>query len=359
MDCEAIRQGRRPFLTTCTSAGVLALCSAKASARRSSEKPAPMLDIHVHLFGTGDAGTGCRLSKKITNGLLYRGMVELLRLRGRAKTTDESYRQALLEHVQGSPVSRVALVAQDAVYDRHGKPDWDRTPFYTPNDYAFAVCRDAAHQLSPCVSINPNRRDALEELDRCVAKGARIVKIHPPTQGVDLADRRHRSFFAQCADRSVVVMVHTGHEHAAPIIDKTLADPRKLELALSEGCTVVASHCGTGSPGDTPDMLPSFLAMIRKYDRLWGDTSVLGIATRARDFLMILDDDESVPRLVHGSDFPFPAMPAAFIERIGFQAAMRLQRQNNLLRRDFDLKQALGVGRASAERGYRLLFGGK
>ena len=45
-----------------------------------------------------------------------------------------------------------------------------------------------------------------------------------------------------------------------------LADPRKLELALDAGCTVVACHSGTGWLQDTPDMLPTFLAMVRKRE---------------------------------------------------------------------------------------------
>ena len=94
-------------------------------------------------------------------------------------------------------------------------------------------------------------------------KSARLLKIHPPTQGVDLIEKKHARFFRRCADLKMVVMVHTGHEHAAPIFSIELADPRKLELALDVGCTVVACHCGTGRQQDRPDMLPGFLAMVR------------------------------------------------------------------------------------------------
>ena len=31
-------------------------------------EPPPTLDIHVHLFGVGDGGTGCRIAKSITEG---------------------------------------------------------------------------------------------------------------------------------------------------------------------------------------------------------------------------------------------------------------------------------------------------
>ena len=83
-------------------------------------------------------------------------------------------------------------------------------------------------------------------------RGAGLLKIHPPTQGVDLAEKKHIPFFARCGELTVVLMAHTGHVHSAPVVDQTLGDPRKLELALDAGCTVVACHCGTGWPLERP-----------------------------------------------------------------------------------------------------------
>jgi predicted TIM-barrel fold metal-dependent hydrolase len=209
--------------------------------------------------------------------------------------------------------------------------------------------------MIPCVSINPDRADAVHELERCAAKGAKVLKIHPPTQGVDLSEKKHTGFLRRCAALKMVVMVHTGHEHSAPIFDIRLADPQRLELALDSGCTVVACHCGTGRSTDRPDMLPSFLAMVRKYKNLWGDTAVLGSAGRERDFQRLLADPQAKQRLLHGSDFPFPPFPLAFASVIGLKKATQLQLIPNWLKQDFALKEALGIGRASAERAYRFI----
>ncbi len=309
----------------------------------------------MHLFGTGDAGSGCRLSKATTDGPLFKFMVEHLRLRKRAKTLDEGYALALAEQVEKSGLDKAVILAQDAVYDQRGKPDWDKTHFYIPNDYLLQVVARYPARMVPCVSINPNRADAIAELERCAAKGARVLKIHPPTQGVDLADKKHGAFFRRSAALKIIVMVHTGHEHSAPIYNIRLADPQKLELALDSGCTVVACHCGTGRSSDRPDMLPSFLAMVRKYKNLWGDTAVLGSLGRARDFQRLLADPKARERLLHGSDFPFPAVPLGFASIIGLKKATLLQSIPNWMKQDFDLKEALGIGRTSAERAYRFI----
>lgn len=317
----------------------------------------PTLDIHLHLFGLGDNGSGCHLSRTITDGRAFRALSDQLGFRQRAPTVDEAYVLALAEQVQQSGLAKAVILAQDAFYDQAGKPAWEKTHFYVPNDYLFQVVARYPDKMIPCVSINPQRADAIPELNRCAARGAQVLKIHPPTQGVDLSDNRYAKFFQRCADLKMVVMVHTGHEHTAPIVDAELANPRKLALALEQGCTVVACHCGTGWPTDSPDMLPDFLAMVRKYDNLWGDTSVLGSAGRAGDVVRLLADTAAQPRLLHGSDFPFPVAPDAFASVLGEPAVAALKTIRNPLDQDLALKEALGPGRASAERAYRLICG--
>jgi hypothetical protein len=174
------------------------------------------LDIHVHLFGVGDAGSGCRLSKATSEGRLFKHLAGKLRLRERAKTADEGYFLALAEQVEKSGLDKAVVLAQDAIYDSRGRPDWDKTPFYVPNDYLLQVAARHPRRMIPCISINPERADAMAELDRCAAQGARLLKIHPPIQGVDLADKKHAGFFRRCADLKIIVMVHTGHEHSSP-----------------------------------------------------------------------------------------------------------------------------------------------
>ena len=69
----------------------------------------------------------------------------------------------------------------------------------------------------------------------------------------------------------------------------------------------------------------------------------------------LLADGQTRERLLHGSDFPFPATPLAFAGTIGVFEAARLQAIKNVIEQDFALKDALGIGRVSAERAYRLI----
>jgi len=326
--------------------------------RRVEKGPGkPVLDIHVHLFGTGDGGSGCRLSRRIRDSIVFRYLIENLKINEHGGTLDEGYVKYLVKTARQSGLHRCVLLAQDAVYDEKGDPDWARTHVYIPNDYLFQVCSRYPELFIPCPSINPDRRDCLEELERCASRGAPILKIHPPIQGVDISHRKHTRFFSRCAEKGIIVMVHTGHEHSAPVIDANLADPRKLELALEQGCTVVACHCGSGWPGERPDFLIHFVEMARRHDRLWGDTAVLGTTLRIYDVNRLLAERDILPRLLHGSDFPFPSSPGSFFLQLGIPRARELQKVENLLKRDLALKESLGFGRESAERAHELLLG--
>lgn len=341
---------RRGFTTT-----VLATMLGTPLLGQSTAKPT--LDLHVHLFGTGDSGSGCRLGDAIQNGVQFRALTFGLGIRNKGKTLDEGYVNVLAEQVKLSGLTKVAILSQDAVYDTMGEPDWKTTSFYVPNDYVIQVAEQHKQTMIPCPSINPMRKDAIEELERIHSKGAKLFKIHPPTQGVNVADPKYTKFYRRCAELKIVIMVHTGHEHSAPVIDKDLANPSRLELMLDQGPTVVACHCGTGWPSDTPDQLPAFTLLLKRYPKLWGDTSVLGTPGRVRDFYRLLDSSPVRDRLLHGSDFPFPISPSGFVDRIGKDAVQSIAKEKSWIAKDYQLKTALGIGRTSAERAWQIVLG--
>jgi len=97
------------------------------------------------------------------------------------------------------------------------------------------------------------------------------------------------------------------------------------------------------------------LKLLKRYPNLWGDTAVLGSAGRVRDLRRRLDEGSEVQdRLLHGSDFPFPSVPAAFEAMIGKDASTRITNEKNWIEQDYARKVALGIGLESARRAYRL-----
>lgn len=319
------------------------------------QRPFPLIDFHVHLFGVGDGGTGCFLSAKQKSHWNYRYFLRLLNLSENGHM-DEDYVQRLVTQLRASSISKAVLQAWDCRYDSQGRQDLENTSsVYVPNEYLFSIVRRFPELFIPCASINPKRRESREELDRCADAGAKVVKIHPPTQDVDPAHPGLRPFYRRCAERKVILMVHTGTEHAAETVGTAFSDPQRLVPALEEGCTVIAAHAGTRAFFDKEDFFPNFVRLVRQFPRLYCDTAVLADRFRWRTLPRILETPEVLERTIHASDFPFPSNALVFWNRLSLSQFLSLLSERNLLERDYRLKQALGLPPEVFLRGAKLL----
>jgi len=83
--------------------------------------------------------------------------------------------------------------------------------------------------------------------------------------------------------------------------------------------------------------------MMRSQPRLYGDTAVLGCLARWRCLPDVLSSPAVRPRILHGSDWPFPANALVFWNRLHPLTLLDLMAEQNLFLRDYRLKQALGV----------------
>jgi predicted TIM-barrel fold metal-dependent hydrolase len=244
----------------------------------------------------------------------------------------------------------VAL-AFDAVYDREGNYDAANTHLYVTNDYVAQLAAKHSKVLFGA-SVHPYRKDAVAELERCVQRGAVLLKWLPIVQNFDPADDRCLPFYEALAHHRLPLLCHTGGEQSLPSLNKSYADPRLLIPALRQGVTVIAAHCGTRSrPGET-DFTPVFLRMAHDYENLYGDTAALNLPTRSYAYRSILKDDVVRQRLLHGSDWPIVCVPPL---QVGWRNAVRLWRVRNWMRRDVLTKRQLGFDDAYWHRAAQIL----
>ena len=356
-----MKLSRRHFLASLLFASSCAGSGGTGSREPEEDEPTgPLVDFHVHLLGIGDEGSGCFLSERQRN-FAATGMPAyypvLLRLLGLTENgqMDRDYVSVLVSQLRQSSIEKAVLIGQDGRYDEDGILDREATNFYVPNDHLLQVVREHSDLFVPCVSINPKRRDAFEELERCAEAGARVLKIHPPIQDVDPGLDRFRPFYRRLAELDILLMVHTGAEHGSPIVGDEFSDPKRLLPALEEGCTVIAAHSGMGTFLDRVDFFPTLVDLLDRHPRLYCDSAVLASTTHWRSIPRILEQGLVLERLVHGSDFPFPSHALAFWNRLNPMDLLRLSSESNLLERDFRLKMALGLTVGVFERGGRLL----
>lgn len=300
--------------------------------------------MHVHMVGNGVAGSGGWMRLSGWHCWLAMFMVRQLGFPTAVLKQDLEtiYSQRLLELVRESSSDAIVLLAHEQVHDPDGTPRKDLGSMFVPNDVVLDLAAQHPEFLAG-VSIHPARRDAVEELNRCLDRGAVLMKCLPNCQNIDPSDARYRPFWKRMAAARLPLLAHTGGEHTVPVVDARLADPKLLRLPLECGVTVIAGHCATKSGPFDRDYFDDWVAMLAEFPNLYGDISALVSLNRCghlRDCLR----PEILPRILHGSDFPVPVlghrlwMEGAF----GWDAFRTCQNVKNPLERDWRFKQALG-----------------
>lgn len=316
---------------------------------------AAALDVHVHVLGMGTGGSGCWMNEAARRSLTVRAGLWNLRLHTGQPDLDQRYIAYLKSRVRSAGFLRqVVLLAQDYFYTRAGEREPLRTPFYTPNEYVARVAAQHPEFLFGA-SIHPYRRDALDELARAAAAGAVLVKWIPNVLAIDLADPRCRAFYRRLVELKMPLLVHTGDEQALFVAGQEYGDPRRLVAPLEQGVTVIAAHVASLGERDARFNLDLLADMFPRWSNLFADTSALTLVTRWRQLIRLARRTELHARLVHGSDFPLPPATTLFFGRLPLGRWWNTWKRENPLRRDFEIKQALGLPAEVYRRGYQLL----
>lgn len=318
--------------------------------------PKPLrIDCHVHVVGNGTGGTGCWYRPR---GITRFGAPILVRAVGLPPSAlkgdlDGLYARQILRYVQESSLDAAVILAQDDPYEENGKKIEDKGSFFVPNDYVLKLAREHAEFLA-AVSIHPARADALDELERCVAGGAVMLKCLPNCQNIDWNNPRYTRFLERMAEHGIVLLAHTGSERTLPVLAPQLADPRVLTRALEIGVTCIAAHSGTGMMVLDPDYFETFAEMTKRFPRLYGDNSALACANfRFRpSALRRMLEPELHARILHGSDVPVPvtAVLAWLFGMMGWRAWRETAAISNPIERDAAIKRALGFNEATFTR---------
>ena len=332
--------------------------------------PTKVIDAHVHLLGIGGGADGAWIGdqmQRLTNPLQYaryRFFLNASCVRY-IDGANRAYLDRLLAcHRATSPGARLMLLAFDQVYDPDGRARPETTAFHVPNAYARAVAERHPGELEWAASVHPYRPDAVEALDAAVAGGALAVKWLPNAMGIDPASSRCDPFYDALARHRVPLLTHGGRERAVRGVgDDELGNPLKVRRALDHGVRVIVAHCasfGTGvdlDAGPSGPVVPNVDLFARLMDDpryehlLMGDISALMQSNRTAAALgKVLERTEWHERLLNGSDYPLPGVPAlfalddlvehGFLPTDGVPVLARIQDHNPLMF-DFVLKRTV------------------
>ena len=300
----------------------------------------PIADVHVHLLGSSSAN-GCYLSDRFQNSFAVR-FSRLFTDLGDGDTPearDRAYVDRMLKLIAELPDNwRGILLPMDGIYDSSGELDLNSTLFLIPNDYALSIAAES-NKLVPASSINPGRKDAIDELERVADSGAVIVKWIPNTMGINPSDKSILPFYRKMKELSLTLLSHTGTEYAVGgAVDQTLGNPQLLRLPLDEGLNIIAAHCASGGGDVNGSYFSQFLGMVDDFPNLYGDISGLSMLHKVSSLRHLIRNPHYFDKLCYGSDFPLYYKPATspfyFLGLLSISTAMALEKIDNDFQRD-------------------------
>jgi predicted TIM-barrel fold metal-dependent hydrolase len=325
-------------------AGLSPRASAAIAAAWSGLDPAKIIDVHTHLMGTGAGGTGNFVNPFMLSWchpfrhMEYKVLTSAAGIAD-AEHADEQYVARLVSLARNiENHGKYCLLALDRNYRRDGEVDLEKTTFYVPDDYAYAVAEKYPDVFEPAMSIHPYRRDALAEMDTFAKRGGRLIKWLPNGMGIDPADPVCEPFYDRMKELGLILLTHAGEEKAVEAATQDLGNPLRLRAALDRGVRVIVAHCaslGEDEDLDAPGkpLVSSFRLFLRlmetkKYEGLlFGDISAMTLANRCGNGSLetILNRTDLHSRLINGSDYPLPAanilLRTGKLESLGFITA--------------------------------------
>jgi uncharacterized protein len=331
-------------------------------------------DVHAHLLGNGDSGSGCKISPKLES-LLYPLQFLQKKFFLNGACVDETRGRVDLDYVArlqtlmaDFPAGyKLMLLAFDHAHTVDGTQLANDSAFYVPNKYCAKVASASATRFAFAASIHPYREDAAEALGLAVAQGAKAIKWLPSAMGIDPANPRCDAFYQAAVKHNIPIISHAGQERAVKGVHaQQFGNPLRLQRALDLGVKVIVAHCA--SMGEDADesgtMVESFslfekMMVIKSHEgQLFGDVSAITQTNRAPYLKRIMRHGEWQTRLLNGSDYPLPGVIPLFdVGKLVSNGWLRADvavhltavREYNALLFDFLLKRHLRINGARFE----------
>jgi len=194
--------------------------------------------------------------------------------------------------------------------------DPERAPAYRlPNDRVLAWASESGGRLYAYCRLDP-ADDPVGEAERCLALGARGIKLHPRAQAFGFGNEAAESIWRVASEAKVPILVHAGR--GMPRMDPL------AELALRfPDVVVVLAHAAIADQG-------MFASRLAEHPSILYDTSTFSVFDQIELFARV-----PVERIVFASDTPY-GRPVA-----GLYTALRIAAYAGL---DADERRALVGG---------------
>jgi hypothetical protein len=180
-------------------------------------------------------------------------------------------------------LDQVAPTARACTFPFH---DPERSPAYrVPNDRVLEWAEESGGRLYPYCRLDP-ADDPVTEAERCLALGARGIKLHPRAQAFGFGNDAAESIWKVADEARVPILIHAGR--GMPPMDPL------AELALRfPDVVLILAHAAIADQG-------MFAARLRDHPSIYYDTSTFSVFDQLELFARV-----PLERIVFASDVPY------------------------------------------------------
>ncbi len=208
-------------------------------------------------------------------------------------------------------LDQVGPTARACTFPLH---DPERRPSYRlPNDRVLQWAAESDGRLYPYCRLDP-AEDPVGEAERCLALGARGIKLHPRAQAFGFGDQAAESIWKVAEEAGVPILIHAGR--GMPRMDPL------AELALRyPDVVLVLAHAAIADQG-------MFAARLAHHPNVVYDTSTFSVFDQLELFARV-----PAERIVFASDVPYgrPLGALHTVLRIAAYAGLDERERNSVL----------------------------
>jgi len=262
----------------------------------------------------------------------------------------DAFVETFINNIKNSKhIKKSVLLSVDSKIDNKGcKIHKDKT-VCSSNEDILKEYKKYPNWIIPFFSINPNRKDALDLIDKYVALGFKGAKFLQNYWDIDINDKRYIPYFEKIKSYDLPIIIHTGSEYSISSNPKY----EKIEVAnqaIDIGCKVVLAHFGVNivMQSQAKYLHNNFsfkaqnfgedyfktLKYLEKHKNVYADLSAIIALFRAKIVEDLAKNQKHIHhKLLFGTDYPVPFSILFSYHSLGLKKRLEIEKIENPLDR--------------------------
>ncbi len=262
----------------------------------------------------------------------------------------DAFVEAYINNIKTSKyVKKSVVLPVDAKIDSRGKEISRDKTVCSSNDDVLREYEKYPNEIIPFFSINPNRKDALDLIDKYASYGFKGAKFLQNYWDIDINDKKYIPYFEKIKEYDLPIIIHTGGEHAIesnPIYEKV----EVANSAIDVGCKVVLAHFGVNmimeqrlnslhnnfsfNNSKFGEDYFKTIEYLENHENVYADLSAIIALFRTKIIEDLANNQKHIhDKLLFGTDYPVPFSILFSYNSLGLKKRLDLEKIVNPLDR--------------------------